>query len=77
MMIIKIQQCRVKWYAFKHVSSGHDINPSFVWKFDHEILRRFGAMRIQNQASAYNKFYIIWSDCQIVIWYTMNASHGI
>ena len=41
--------------------ADNDINTSIVCKFDHEIIWRFGVKRIQDQASAYNKFCIIWS----------------
>ena len=58
------QQYWVQWYAFKQVTSGYDINRSFVWKFDHEIIWEFvvilkGPRR--DQAYACNKFYIVCS----------------
>ena len=61
MIIFKSQQYWVQWYAFKQVTSGHDISSSFVWKIEHEIIRKFGVIRIQDHASAHNKFYIILS----------------
>ena len=60
-IIFKGQQYWVQWYAFKQVTSGHDINRSFVWKFDHEDIEIWRNDKVQDQASAYNKFYIIWS----------------
>ena len=49
--------------CFKQVTSGHDINRSFIWKFDHEIKWKFGVtISVQDQAPACNKFYIIWSE---------------
>ena len=62
MIIFKSQQYWVQWYVFKQVTSGHDINRSFVWKFDHAIIWKFGVtIRVQDQATAYNKVDIIWN----------------
>ena len=76
MVIFKSQQYWVQWCDFKQVTSGHDINPSFVWKFDFSIIWKFGVIRIQDETSAYNKFYTSWSAIlrRLLKWYLIHCN---
>ena len=78
-----IQKSTILISAFKQVTSGYDINQSFVWKFDHEIIWEFGVIRVQDvtrpmHVTNFISFEVHFCvDCQNVIWYAIKTSHGI
>ena len=64
-IIFKIQQYWVQWYAVMQFISRHDFNPfltNAVQEIDCEITWNvcFLRLRLLYQASAHNAFYIIW-----------------